>query len=62
MDIVVKHYILDSLSSFIYSCLRVCIVSSALLKQLLRLCLGAVGPFVVRGTTIDLEKNYPDMY
>jgi len=61
MDVVIESCIFNNLSSLARACLRVCAVSLILLRQLLRLCFGATA-FVIRGTAVNLEKNYPDIY
>ena len=70
MDVVIENYIFNNLSSFIHACLRIYVVSSALLRSLVRLCFIAKGAVTVRedsllrvrGEASDLEKNYPDIY
>jgi len=62
MGIVIQNYTFHNLSCLIYVCIKTYLNVKSFFGKFLNLSFESTSPFIVRGKTESLEKNYPSIY
>ena len=62
MGIAIQNYTFHNLSCLIYVLLKAYNKIKCFAESIYKLDFTANGPFVIRGETQTLEKNYPSIY